>query len=79
VTGVGGRQVVFCSHASADKPVVTAFAQRLRGDGFDAWVDKWEMDAGEDFVAQINDGLERCFAGLIFLSANTPASVWGSG
>src|SRR5438067_2247952 len=56
--------------------MVLAFAERLRADGFDAWVDQWEMGAGEDLVAQINDGLERCSAGLIFLSAATPASVW---
>jgi hypothetical protein len=71
-----GRPVLFCSHASADKPRVLAFAERLRGDGFDAWVDKWEMTGGENLVADISDGLQRCGAGLVFFSSSTPASLW---
>ena len=70
------RPVVFCSHASADKPAVLAFAQRLAADGIDAWVDQWEIDSGQDLVARINDGLARCTAGLIFFSRNTPQSRW---
>ena len=50
--------VVFCSHASLDEPVVRAFAERLRVDSFDAWV-----DSGQDLAARINDGPERCTAG----------------
>ena len=73
--GVGGP-VVFCSHASADKPAVLAFAERLRADGFDAWVDRWEIAGGDDFVAQINDGLRQATAGLIFFSHRTDASLW---
>jgi TIR domain len=49
------RPVVFCSHASAEKPRVQAFAARLHADGIEAWVDKWEIDSGEDLVARIND------------------------
>ncbi|MGH3614291.1 MAG: TIR domain-containing protein [Pseudonocardia sp.] len=72
------RPVVFCSHASADKPRVKEFAERLRLDGIEAWVDGWEIDSGDDLVARINDGLDRCTAGLIFFSRNTPRSRWVS-
>ena len=72
------RPVVFCSHASADKPRVKEFAERLCLDGIEAWVDGWEIDSGDDFVARINDGLERCTAGLVFFSRNTPRSRWVS-
>jgi len=34
---------VFCSHRRADKPIVEAFARRMRQDGIDAWLDKWEI------------------------------------
>jgi len=36
-----------CSHASADKPRVAMFAERLRGDGIDTWVDKCEIGSGQ--------------------------------
>ncbi|MGH3567693.1 MAG: toll/interleukin-1 receptor domain-containing protein [Pseudonocardia sp.] len=70
--------VVFCSHTSADKPRVKEFAERLRLDGIEAWVDGWEIDSGDDFVTTINDGLERCTAGLVFFSRTTPRSRWVS-
>jgi hypothetical protein len=38
--------VVFCIHASPDKPQVLAFADRLRADGFDPWVDRTEIGGG---------------------------------
>ena len=68
--------VVFCSHTSADKPRVLAFADRLRADGFDPWVDRMEISGGDDFVAKINDGLARASAGLIFFSRQVDASLW---
>jgi hypothetical protein len=68
--------VVFCSHASADKPAVKAFAERLRADGIDAWVDDWEIDSGQDLVGRINDGLRQCTAGLVFFSRHTSRSRW---
>ena len=42
--------------------------QKLREAGIDAWVDEWEILAGQDFVAQINRGLDECDVGLVFLS-----------
>jgi len=70
------RPVVFCSHASVDKPAVLDFARRLERDGLEAWVDRWEIDNGDDLVARLNDGLDRCTAGLVFFSRHTPRSVW---
>ena len=71
-----GRPVVFCSHASPDKPQVVAFAERLRRDGFDAWVDGMEIGGGEDLVEKINDGLDRATAGLIFFSRHVEKALW---
>jgi TIR domain len=59
MTSAATSPVVFCSHSSRDKPIVEQFAARLRRDGIDAWLDKWEMSAGDDFIAKINDGLAR--------------------
>jgi CHAT domain/TIR domain/AAA ATPase domain len=76
MTSATARPVIFCSHSSADTPAVERFAARLRADGFEAWLDKWEMSTGDDFVAKINDGLARCSAGLVFFSSSTPESIW---
>ncbi len=59
---------VFCSHRSVDKPDVEAFAVKLRQAGIDAWLDKWEILAGDSIVAKINGGLQECEVGLLFFS-----------
>ena len=61
---------VFCCHRSTDKPVVEPFAERLRADGVDAWLDTWEIRPGDDFVTRINEGLAACDMGLVFLSGD---------
>lgn len=67
---------VFCSHRSIDKPKVEDFARRLRENGIDAWLDKWEVQPGDDIVAKINQGLAEMDAGLIFFSRNSPGGEW---
>ena len=50
----------FCSHRSVNKPLVMEVFRKLReAAGIDAWVDEWEILAGQDFVAQINQGLDH--------------------
>ncbi len=70
--GLGGRVKVFCSHRRVDKSRVEAFARRLREDGIDAWLDGWEIAPGDDIVQKIEQGLDECEVGLVFLSS-TPA------
>jgi len=59
---------VFCSYRSTDRAVVEAFAERLRARGVDAWLDVWEVGAGDDVVARMDEGVDRCEAALVFLS-----------
>ena len=79
LAGAGGTvavtgPVVFCSHASPDEPVVRAFAERLRVDAFDAWV-----DSGQDLAARINDGPRALHGGLMFFGTHTLAVGVGGG
>jgi TIR domain/CHAT domain/AAA ATPase domain len=67
---------VFISHSSKDKPAVLAFATILRQRGIDAWVDQWEIAAGDDIVAGINRGLAEMDAGIIAFSKHTGDSKW---
>jgi hypothetical protein len=47
---------LFISHASEDKArFVLPFAEGLRADGIDAWVDRWEIRPGDSLVQKIFD------------------------
>lgn len=70
------RKRVFISHSSADKPQVTPLAEALRARGIDVWLDQWQINPGDDIVVAINDGLQRCDAGIVVFSANSLASRW---
>ena len=70
------RQKVFLSYRSTDRAMVEQFAERLRRDGIDAWYDHWEITPGNDIVAKMDQGIDGCAAGLIFVSG-TGAAVLG--
>jgi hypothetical protein len=69
---------VFISHASEDKDrFVLAFAKRLRDNGIDAWVDKWEMLPGDSLVDKIFEvGLKEASAVMIILSNSSINKPW---
>lgn len=69
---------VFVSHASEDKErFVTAFATRLRENGVDAWLDKWEMQVGDSLVDKIfEEGLKEAQAVIIVLSMHSVNKPW---
>jgi hypothetical protein len=69
---------VFLSHASEDKPrFVDNFAQRLRADGVDAWLDKWEMLPGDSLVDKIfEEGLKEADAVIVVLSQFSILKRW---
>ncbi|NIC29271.1 toll/interleukin-1 receptor domain-containing protein [Serratia plymuthica] len=69
---------VFVSHASEDKDrFVMAFAQRLRANGVDAWVDKWEIKVGDSLVRKIfSEGLTECSAIIVVLSSYSVNKPW---
>jgi hypothetical protein len=69
---------VFISHAGEDRQrFVMAFAQRLRENGVDAWLDQWEMKPGDHFVEKIfEQGLRDADAVIIVLSAASVNKPW---
>jgi hypothetical protein len=66
---------VFISHSSKDKPAVEALAVALHARGIGVWLDKWEMGTGDNFVAKINDGLQRADAGIVVFSRRSRDSL----
>jgi hypothetical protein len=69
---------VFVSHASEDKDrFVREFGVLLRRNGVDAWVDEWEIKAGESFVRKIyDDGIKNAQAFIIVLSKISVEKPW---
>jgi hypothetical protein len=69
---------VFISHASEDKErFVLPFAQDLRAEGVDAWVDRWEMLPGDSLVRKIfTEGLDKAVAVVVVLSRVSITKVW---
>ena len=67
---------VFVSHSSLDKPAVLVLAEALTARGFEPLLDSWDVAAGHDIAAWINQGLESADAGIVVLSANAVASSW---
>ncbi|WP_337178393.1 toll/interleukin-1 receptor domain-containing protein [Hydrogenophaga borbori] len=66
------------SHASEDKErFVNRFAARLRANGVDAWLDKWEMLPGDSLVDRIfEEGLKDALAVIVVLSQVSVGKSW---
>lgn len=68
----------FISHATEDKErFVVPFATELREKGVDAWVDQWEIRAGESLVDRIfEDGIKDASVFIVILSEVSIAKPW---
>jgi len=68
---------IFLSHAWRDKrnAAFKLVENGLRADGYDVWVDKREMDLGDDLGAGIAEGIGRCDLVLALWSSNYLASA----
>jgi hypothetical protein len=69
---------VFVSHATQDKErFVFEFARRLRANGVDAWLDRWEMKPGDSLVDKIfEQGLKEARAVIVVLSKTSVDKPW---
>jgi hypothetical protein len=69
---------VFISHASEDKQrFVIPFAEGLRAKGVDAWVDEWEIAAGDSLVQKIFEvGIKEAAAIVVVLSRISVEKRW---
>jgi len=69
---------VFVSHASEDKDrFVLRFAERLRQNGIDAWLDRWEMLPGDSLVDKIfEEGVKEAKAVIVILSKFSVGKSW---
>ncbi|WP_114857521.1 toll/interleukin-1 receptor domain-containing protein [Azospirillum brasilense] len=68
----------FISHSSLDKErFVMGFANSLRLNGVDAWLDKWEMLPGDSLVDKIfESGIKDASVFIVVISINSCDSQW---
>lgn len=57
----------FLSHRRADKPAVEELARRLKHDGIEPWLDKWNLVPGEPWQEAIEEALNRCATCVVFV------------
>jgi hypothetical protein len=63
------KLLVFLSHASQDKPAVRRLCKRLKGDGFDPWLDEERLLPGQDWSLEIEKAMRASDAILLCFSA----------
>ena len=57
----------FLSHHSPDKPAVEEFARRLRREGIEPWLDKWNLIPGDPWQEAIEHALDDCRSCCVFI------------
>jgi hypothetical protein len=67
---------VFLSYAGEDREIADELAQALRGTGFNVWYDKFQLRAGDQLLASINEGLVNSRYGLLLISEAFLAKGW---
>lgn len=63
--------LIFLSYASPDQDRVDEFYQRLKAEGFNPWMDKYEIRGGQNWDFEIKKALKRAAIIVVFLSDNS--------
>jgi energy-coupling factor transporter ATP-binding protein EcfA2 len=61
------RYDVFLSHNSADKPAVEELAHRLKQEGIEPWLDKWNLVPGRPWQPALEEALDQCAGCAVFV------------
>jgi ribosomal protein S25 len=70
--------IAFISHATEDKmDFVIPFATELRKNGIEAWVDQWEIRAGDSLIQRIfEEGIRNAAVVIVVLSKISTNKKW---
>ncbi|MBV8266649.1 MAG: tetratricopeptide repeat protein [Planctomycetaceae bacterium] len=63
---------VFLSHNSTDKPDVEELAVRLRREGLEPWLDKWNLIPGQECQPAMEQALADCATCAVFIGPGGP-------
>jgi tetratricopeptide (TPR) repeat protein len=58
---------VFLSHNGADKPAVEELARRLKREGIEPWLDRWNLIPGDHWQPAIESALADCSSCAVFI------------
>jgi TIR domain len=67
---------IFLSHSSQDKSFVRGLALDIKNNGYNVWLDEWDILAGESIPTKISEGLEESDFIIIVLSESSTKSKW---
>lgn len=68
---------VFISHASEDKRAAALpLDEALKREGYEVWIDKHELSAGDSLRTRINEGLARSRYGVVIISPSFLSKQW---
>jgi hypothetical protein len=67
---------IFVSYGGCDAQFAKRLSDDLRKNGFDLWFAEWNLDFGDDFVQNINDGIKTARFFLPILSPESIERYW---
>jgi type III secretory pathway component EscV len=70
------RMKVFLSYSSADDDVARRLATDLQSANIDVWLDQWELGIGDEFVQNIEHGVDEAEFVIVLLTRTSVASEW---
>jgi tetratricopeptide (TPR) repeat protein len=67
---------VFLSHSTKDSEFVEKLARALKNEGFEPWLCEVDIIPGDNFVAEIEEGLSRSDLAILIWSPDAARSAW---
>ena len=74
----GAAYVVFISHSSSDSWVANQMAKEIEALGAKAWLDRHDLNGGDELRKQIVEGIRACREFVLLLSPQSTESHWVS-
>ncbi len=67
---------IFISHSSCDKPIAEQLAKELEAQGYQVWLDTWEILVGHNIVDEVYKGITNSKFMVVLLSNAACESKW---
>lgn len=69
---------LFISYNIKDYTIASFLRTDLSNEGYEVWLDRWEISVGQSIVHEVNDALSKCDFMLLLLSNAALESFWVS-
>ena len=70
---------VFISHSSKNKDIAWQLTKDLQAEGYTVWLDRLEIEPSENFVRELEDGLDKTAVILVIWTEHAKNSAWVEG